>query len=84
MESAILVHVTPKDETVNSQDYCDVLYERNWARDLKIGAVKNWLKTQPKTFFLTVLKETYETLEPVRWSREGLHWQVILVSFLYI
>jgi hypothetical protein len=25
MEGAILAHVTPKGETVNSQNYCDVL-----------------------------------------------------------
>jgi hypothetical protein len=29
------------------------------------GVVQNWLKTQPKNFFLTELK-TCETLEPVR------------------
>jgi len=32
-----------------------------------IGEVQNWLKTQPKNFFLTELKkQTCETLEPVR------------------
>jgi hypothetical protein len=28
MESAILVHLTVKDETVNSQNYCDVLRKK--------------------------------------------------------
>jgi hypothetical protein len=37
---------------------------------------------QPKNF-LTELKKS-ETLEPVRWSRGGICWKVILVSFLYI
>jgi hypothetical protein len=37
-----------------------------------------------KTFFMMELKKTCETLEPVRWSRGGLRWKVILVSFLYI
>jgi hypothetical protein len=46
--------------------------------------VQNWLKTQPKNFFLTELKKTCVTLEPVRWSRGELRWKVILVSFLYI
>jgi hypothetical protein len=31
-----------------------------------IGAVQNCLKTQPEVFFLAELKETFETLEPVR------------------
>jgi hypothetical protein len=31
-----------------------------------IGTVQNWLKTQPKNVFLTELKTTCETLEPVR------------------
>jgi hypothetical protein len=43
--------------------------------------VQNWLKTQPKNFFLTELKKPCET---VRRSRGGLRWKVILVSFLYI
>jgi hypothetical protein len=29
------------------------------------GAVQDWLKTQPKNFFLTELK-TYEALKPMR------------------
>jgi predicted membrane metal-binding protein len=46
--------------------------------------VQNLLKTQPKNFFPDGIKQTCKTLEPVRWSRGGLHWKVILVSFLYI
>jgi hypothetical protein len=35
-------------------------------RDIKIDAVKNWLKTQPKSFFSDRIKEkNCETLEPV-------------------
>jgi hypothetical protein len=30
-----------------------------------IGALQNWLKTQPKTFFSDRIKKTCETLEPV-------------------
>jgi hypothetical protein len=33
--------------------------------DEVIGAVQNWLKTQPKNFSLMELKETCKTLEPV-------------------
>jgi hypothetical protein len=53
MKGAILVHFAPKGETVNSQNYCDVLTNETEARNLKISPVKNWLKTQPekKLFF---------------------------------
>jgi hypothetical protein len=40
------------------------------------------LKLQPNFFWRNL--RTCETLEPVRWSRRGLHWRVILVSFLYV
>jgi hypothetical protein len=36
MEGAILVHFTPKGETVNSQNYCDVLRTKLKPRS------KNW------------------------------------------
>jgi hypothetical protein len=52
MEGVILVHFTPNGETVNSQNYCDVLPNGTETRDLKTGAVQNWLKTQTKNFFL--------------------------------
>jgi hypothetical protein len=29
------------------------------------GEVRNWLKTQPKNFFMTELQKTCETLEPM-------------------
>jgi hypothetical protein len=37
MGRAILVHFTPKGETVNSQNYCDVLRAK-----LKTRIYKNW------------------------------------------
>jgi hypothetical protein len=46
--------------------------------------VQNLLKTRPKNFFSDGIKKNCETLELVRWSREGLLWKVILVSSLYI
>jgi hypothetical protein len=48
----------------------EVLIGRRISSDEDIfGAVQNWLKMQPKTFFLTELKKkTFETLEPVRRS----------------
>jgi hypothetical protein len=55
MGGAILVHFTPKGETVNSQNCCDVTKETE-ARNLKISAVQNWLKTRAKKFFPTELK----------------------------
>jgi hypothetical protein len=54
-------------------------FNLRWRFDLKICAVQNWLKTQPKNFL-----KNYEALEPVCWSQGGLHWKVILVSNLYI
>jgi hypothetical protein len=40
---------------------------RRFSSDEVSGAVQNWLKTQPKNFFLTELKKnTCETLELVR------------------
>jgi hypothetical protein len=46
----------------------EVLRGRKFSSDEEvIGAVQNWLKTQPrKDFFLTELKKTCKTLEPVR------------------
>jgi hypothetical protein len=45
--------------------------------------MQNWLKTQQKIFLCNgINKKTL--VEPVHWSRGGLRWKVILVSFLYI
>jgi hypothetical protein len=44
--------------------------------------MQNWLKTQKISE--GIKKKLVETLEPMRWSREGLRWKVILVSFVYI
>jgi hypothetical protein len=50
-EDEVLVNFTPKGETVNSQNYCDLLKNETEVHDPKISAVQNWLKTQTKTFF---------------------------------
>jgi hypothetical protein len=61
-------------------------FHRRWRFALRISAVQNWLKTQPKNLsFLTELKK--KLLK--RWNRcveveKGLHWKVILLSLLYI
>jgi hypothetical protein len=43
----------------------EALRESRFSSDEVIGAVQNWLKTQPKIFLLTELR-TCETLKPVR------------------
>jgi hypothetical protein len=58
-------------------------FQLQWRSALKIGAVQNWLQTQP-IFFSDGIKKTRETLESVLWSRGGLRWKLILDSFLYI
>jgi hypothetical protein len=56
-----------------------IRWRSHW-RDAKLVKVAS-----RKLFFLTELKKkTCETLKPVRWSRGGLHWKVILVSCLCI
>jgi hypothetical protein len=67
MKGAILVYFTPKGETVSSQ-MKEALRGRRFSSDEEvIGAVQNWLKTQPKNFFFSDgIKKICETLEPVR------------------
>jgi hypothetical protein len=56
MEDAIFVHFTPKGETVNSQNYCDMFTpmkeslrgRRFSSNEEVIGVVQNLLKTQKK------------------------------------
>jgi hypothetical protein len=58
-------------------------FHLRWRFALKIGAVHNWLKTQPKNFlFLRNLKKC-ETLEPVRWSRGGITLKSD-ISFVFV
>jgi hypothetical protein len=63
MEGSILVYFTPKGETVNSQNCCDVnskqaLRGRRFLSDEEvIGAVQNCLKTQRKKTFSDGIKK---------------------------
>jgi hypothetical protein len=57
-EGGILVHVTPKTPDLSRSDFHmfgptkGALRERRFLSDEEVvGAVQNWLKTQPKTFF---------------------------------
>jgi len=62
MEGAILIHFTPKGETVNRSDFHkfgpmkEAVRERRFSSDEVIDEVQNWLKKQPKNFFLTEFK----------------------------
>jgi hypothetical protein len=44
----------------------EALRGRSFASDEVIGAVQNWLKTPPKTFFFLTGLKNHETLETVR------------------
>jgi hypothetical protein len=45
----------------------EALRGRRFSSDEEIiGAVQNWLKTQPKNFFPDGIKKTCERLEPLR------------------
>jgi hypothetical protein len=57
MEGAILVHFTPKGETVNSQNYCDVLRTKLKPAIQKLARCKIRYRRNQKTFFLTELKK---------------------------
>jgi hypothetical protein len=57
-----LVHFTSKGETVKSDfrkfgNMKEDLRGRRFSSDEVTSAVQNWLKTQPKNFFLTELKK---------------------------
>jgi hypothetical protein len=57
------------------------------AGGLKVDAVQNWLKTQPKIFFGVEFKKRLRNSETsvLKWGGGGeLCGKVILVSFLYM
>jgi hypothetical protein len=73
MEDAILVNITPKGPDIAPSDFHmfdpmkEALRGRRFSSDEEIiGAVQNWLKTQPKNlFFSDGINNTCETLEAV-------------------
>jgi hypothetical protein len=93
MEDAVLVHFTPKDETFNSHICICLAQWKKLQEEEDFHPIKKSLARckicqrrdlRNFFFFWRNWRKTYETLEPVRWSRGGLRWKVMFVSFLYI
>jgi hypothetical protein len=59
-------------------------YERNWSPQSQNLRGAKLVKEATTKLFYDGIKWTCEKLKPVRWSRGGLRWKVILVSFLDI
>jgi hypothetical protein len=89
MECAFLVHFTPKGPDLAPSDFHmfgpmkEALRGRRFSSDEEvIGAVQNWLKTQPKISFCDGFKELVK-----RWNRTLKSKEITLksvISFMYV
>jgi hypothetical protein len=87
MKGVILVNFTPKGPDLVPRDFhmFGPMKEALWGR--RFSSDEEVIGSQDATNFFSLTefkKKNCETLEPVRLSRRGLRWKVILVSFLYI